>query len=565
MKQIFSFTAGLLLVTTIVSAKNPITPDIGMSDPHVRVFNDTVFLYTGKDADSISGDTLHAKEPEWDNTARQHWPESFKDIEIPSSADGKMQNAYFYKTSSSQPRPLIVSLHTWSQSYSQRDPLVQQVLTRDYNYIRPDFRGPNYTPEACGSPLVASDIDDAIAYAIQHGNVDTHNIHIIGVSGGGHATLIAYMQSKHPVRSFSAWVPITDVAKWYYESVGRGTRYAEHISKATTGTNYGMDTQEAMRRSPIHMSTPVEKRKNSKLYLYAGIHDGHRTSSVPISHSLNMYNKVVGDYDVNAVEDLIPDQIISQLLVGRYMPGEKRQKIGDRTIHYSKQYKGKVRLVIFEGRHEMLVDVALNHIPSKTVLIFGDSNGANQNGWVYQLQKRRFNHLFFNTSISGNTIGFDNRGRESRNLVKNVKRHLSAYDPQKDAIDQVFLLLGTNDCKDEFDHKLSEIPEHYRSLLDSIIQYYEGGDQPDIVMISPPPYGEDEVLKEKYHGAADRIRFLNEEFQSIANEYKVPYIDIQSVLWPIFNDISRDGVHFNKEGYALVGILLDRMLRDVGQ
>ena len=32
-----------------VNAQNPIVKDVGMSDPHVRVFNDTIFLYCGHD------------------------------------------------------------------------------------------------------------------------------------------------------------------------------------------------------------------------------------------------------------------------------------------------------------------------------------------------------------------------------------------------------------------------------------------------------------------------------------------------------------------------------------
>ena len=57
-----------------------------------------------------------------------------------------------------------------------------------------------------------------------------------------------------------------------------------------------------MARSPFYMHTPVEKRKNSKLYIYAGIHDGYE-GSVPISQSLAFYNKVVADFD-QAIEHI---------------------------------------------------------------------------------------------------------------------------------------------------------------------------------------------------------------------------------------------------------------------
>lgn len=500
-----------------------------------------------------------AQDPQWDDTSRPDWPQQFLDVEIPSTVDGKIQPAYFYATSQDTPQPLIVSLHTWSNNYQQRDPLIQEILARDYNYIRPDFRGPNNTIEACGSPLVTSDIDDAIAYALENANVDIHNIHVIGVSGGGHATLIAYMQSKHNIRTFSAWVPITDLSKWYYESLGRQTPYASHIALATAGNEKYPDVQEAKKRSPIFMDTPVELRENSRLYLYAGIHDGYN-GSVPITHSLEMCNKIIRDFKPMASTELISQDIINQLVVTRYMPGDGKQTISDRKIHYANQFEDKIQIVIFDGGHEMLTEVALNHVPAETVLVIGDSNGAKKGGWVDQLQVLLFNDTFFNTSISGNTIGFDNSGSESRNSLKNITNHLTRYDPEGNRINKVLIMLGTNDCKNEFDRKLREVPGLYNQLLDSIKLYYENRSVPEIVMISPPPYGHDSILQEKYHGGARRVQQLNKDFAKVAAKADVAYIDVQSALWPVYDELTRDGVHFNEQGYKLVAFLIHRAL-----
>ncbi|MGQ1785150.1 family 43 glycosylhydrolase [Saccharicrinis sp. GN24d3] len=38
-----------LLSGDLISAQNPVVKDIGMSDPHVRIFNDTIYLYSGHD------------------------------------------------------------------------------------------------------------------------------------------------------------------------------------------------------------------------------------------------------------------------------------------------------------------------------------------------------------------------------------------------------------------------------------------------------------------------------------------------------------------------------------
>lgn len=311
----------------------------------------------------LSGIILYicACDSQWNATKSKDWPSDFSEVDIESSADGKIQKAYFYATKSREPKPLIVSLHSWDVNYQREDKLIPQILEKDYNFIRPDFRGTNNTKEACGSPLVVSDIDDAISFAIKNGNVDTSNIHILGASGGGHAALIAYMKSDHNVRSFSAWVPISDIAKWYYESLGRNQKFAKDISLVTTGNSTGIDIQEAIKRSPIYMQTPLEKRKNSRLYLYAGIHDGYR-GPVPITHSLDFFNKIVKDYEPGSSENLIHEETIRELVVSRIYKSQDSTTLSGRHIHYSKRFRDLVEIYIFEGEHEIIVEHALKHI-----------------------------------------------------------------------------------------------------------------------------------------------------------------------------------------------------------
>jgi len=280
--------------------------------------------------------------------------------------DGKTQAAWFFKAKSTEARPLIVSLHTWSGDYNQKDTLSWQCIDRDYHYIHPDFRGKNNTYEACGSPLAIQDIDDAIDYALKHAKVDLNNIHIIGVSGGGYSTLLAYMKTKHKVKSFSAWVPISNLVDWYSESVGRKNKYAKDMAEATNGQTfdeepYYLDAEEAIKRSPMFMDAPIEERMESKLYIYAGIHDGY-TGSVPITHSLNFYNKLVKAFDPNNQEDKIPTNDIIKLLSYRTFSPAKYKPIGGRSVHYKKVYKDKFQVIIFEGGHEMLEEHALEHV-----------------------------------------------------------------------------------------------------------------------------------------------------------------------------------------------------------
>jgi len=131
--------------------------------------------------------------------------EKFVRVEIKSKIDNHMQPAIFYNSGSKTKKPLIIYLHSWSGNFLQGRSLAQKVIKLDWNYISPDFRGPNNNPEACGSPLVVSDIEDAIDYAVKNGNVNEKQIHIVGGSGGAHAALLSYMKVRRRVNSFSAW------------------------------------------------------------------------------------------------------------------------------------------------------------------------------------------------------------------------------------------------------------------------------------------------------------------------------------------------------------------------
>ena len=158
-------------------------------------------------------------DPKWDNTKVEKWPKECEEVEIPSTLDGEMQSSFFYSATGNH-RPLIVSLHTWSGNYEQKDTLVTECINKDYNYIHPDFRGANNTYKACGSKYVIQDIEDAIAFAIENGKVDINNIHVVGASGGGYATLLTYMNTNHPVKTFSAWVPISPTEPAFPERFG---------------------------------------------------------------------------------------------------------------------------------------------------------------------------------------------------------------------------------------------------------------------------------------------------------------------------------------------------------
>lgn len=525
----------------------------------------TVFFCIG----SIALILAQTKEPAWDNTSKRHWSPEFKIVDIPSSKDGAMQKAYIYKTTRKKPQPLIVSLHTWSGYYNQTDPLAKEILARDWNYIHPDFRGANRTFPAMCSPLALADIEDAVQYALQHTNADPEDVHIVGVSGGGLATLAAYMYLKYPVKSFSAWAPISDIEAWYWESVGRGQKYANDILQAVSADGKTFNSKEAVSRSPLWQAFPMDRRKNARLFIYEGIHDGYK-GSVPITHSLDMYNRLVGELKYNTPNmdeimrkafddaDLVSPKEIIDLLGKRINPEyKKNETLFGRGVHLNRRYKN-ISLTIFEGRHEQLPQ-ALGLIPYKkqtdlkcNILTIGDSNGANKDGWATQLAEMMPKSDIVNLSESGRTIGFDNNGRPRLNALKNIDSYLDKAQAQKHRYDYIIVCLGTNDSKKMFDARQGEIPQNLKSLLIKIKNHdlYKKG-HTKLIYVTPPPLRKDSISP-KYEGSGERLARMIPELKTVASELGCEVVDIHNPLLGILDYYAKDGVHMPGAGQEIV-------------
>jgi hypothetical protein len=71
---------------------------------------------------------------------------------------------------------------------------------------------------------------------------------------------------------------------------------------------------------------------------------------------------VVQDIDPEVKDELVPAEDLIQMITSRFFIRENMGLIGDRTIHYQKQFKERVSVIIFEGGHEMLTDIALDQI-----------------------------------------------------------------------------------------------------------------------------------------------------------------------------------------------------------
>jgi lysophospholipase L1-like esterase len=199
---------------------------------------------------------------------------------------------------------------------------------------------------------------------------------------------------------------------------------------------------------------------------------------------------------------------------------------------------------------------------SLNILTFGDSNGALPFGWVYQLKQIRTNDTIFNISISGNTIGFNNNGRSSLNTLSNIRSHMDQAYERLGKIDRIIIMLGTNDCKAVFRDSLSVVPGNMRRMIIEIKKITKlHKNKPVIYIVSPPPFGPDDVVGEKYAGGMDRVSLLNEQLKIIAKEESAIFINTCQILAPVFQQLTPDGVHLNADGQRMIALIIQENLK----
>lgn len=277
-------------------------------------------------------------------------------VQVRSTLDGTDQPCYFWapEKASTQAVPLIVGLHTWSYDYrnaSNYRPALQYAKKSGWAFVGPNFRGPNSTPQGCGSDLAVQDIVDAVNYAKGRVKIDASRVYIIGGSGGGHMTLL--MLGRHPevFAAGAAFCPITDIARWHADSLekhpGRGRNYAKMLESACGGTP-SERRKEYDHRSPLTWLARA-KEKQVPAYICTGIHDGWK-GSVPVGHSIRAFNALADG------KDRISEADIAFIEANQAVPEALAFKDADpfyneKTRVHLRRTSGCVRLTIFEGGH----------------------------------------------------------------------------------------------------------------------------------------------------------------------------------------------------------------------
>lgn len=286
------------------------------------------------------------------------WPSEVKKIKYKCTADDSMQSAMFYTPKTDKPVPLLVNLHTWSGNYTQISgkAFADWCIRKGWVYIHPDFRGPNWTPQAMGSELVVQDIIDAVKYAKKNASVNDQRIYLVGGSGGGYGSLLMAGRASDIWAGVSAWCPISDLKKWHAECKKASRGYYKHIEKSCKGKP---DTdekaaEECKKRSAI---TYLKNARKVPLDIATGIHDGH-SGSVPVSHTLEAFNEVA------VAKDRISEEDITYFVEKQAVPPQLKKDISDplygKNVPLFRKTSGNVRVTIFEGGHNILHNPALH-------------------------------------------------------------------------------------------------------------------------------------------------------------------------------------------------------------
>ncbi len=278
-------------------------------------------------------------------------------IFYPCSIDNSMQPATFFRAEGDEPRPLVVALHTWSTDHTQPcENYLKWCAAKNWHMIFPAFRGPNCTPDGCGSEKVVADIVDAVAFVRQSASVDAERIYLVGGSGGGHCALLVAGRKPELWAAVSSWCPISDLAAWHRECLHNGNPvYSEHIERACGGnpSNSQAAADEAWQRSPLKW---LANAANLPVDINTGIHDGH-SGSVPVTHAIRAFNLLAKPEDRISEEDMkyIAD---SEHIPNHFPPAEPDPSYGANTVLF-RRCSNNARLTIFEGGHDLIPAPAL--------------------------------------------------------------------------------------------------------------------------------------------------------------------------------------------------------------
>ena len=126
-------------------------------------------------------------------------------------------------------------------------------------------------------------------------------------------------------------------------------------------------------------------------------------------------------------------------------------------------------------------------------------------------------------------------------------------------VDDVVVMLGTNDLKHRFQVPPVEIGESVGLLLHLIRHSYAGpgASQPRILLVAPPPVLEAGCLAEIFAGGAAKSARLAATYAAVAARHGAGFLDAGALI----ASSPTDGVHFERDAHAALGRAVAAALR----
>lgn len=201
------------------------------------------------------------------------------------------------------------------------------------------------------------------------------------------------------------------------------------------------------------------------------------------------------------------------------------------------------------------------------ILCYGDSNtwGANPREdvrypanvrWTGILQEKLGNNFeIIEEGLCGRTTVLDDPKEENRNGLTYLKPCLISHQP----IDQVILILGTNDLKERFNLSAEDIAGNIEKLVLVIKEMGldKSGNPPKIILISPSSVKEQsDNSAGEFGGAEEKSKQFGRFYQEVATRQGLEFVDISEYITPS----SIDGLHLEEEAHAKIAeILFDKV------
>jgi len=151
--------------------------------------------------------------------------------------------------------------------------------------------------------------------------------------------------------------------------------------------------------------------------------------------------------------------------------------------------------------------------------------------------------------LNGRTTVWDDpvRGGIKRNGSFNLLPCLESHAP----IDQLIIMLGTNDLKARFAVTPYDIGESMGSLIDIAQKSQCGlqGKSPEVLLMAPPPLGELSKWAETFQGGVEKSKKLAAYYASVAESYGCRFFDTSTII----QSSKLDGLHFDPEDHHKLG------------